>query len=707
MRPIVPFAVLFVALSASAGPTLRDSRTGLALKGSVRGRIAQAAGHRSMQADVDANIETTIWLDPVEVPEELRPESIQEQMRPGTLLVYGHAVDADSGAPLANVALRMSGVSAFSDDNGWFSFHANAKPAADESAQLAATDDLTATVDGYADYKYRNIYLREGDLHLIVEMKRGTGTTEHDGTHALLLQHESEAPGTSTVHSDALPGPISSELVSAPASIRVGFNCPTSTTCTSVQVYSLETYVAGGVDDEWYPSWTADSLKAGTVAYRSYAAWYVLNPKTASYDICNTTSCQVFNPATTTTSVQSAAAATAGVIILDSTGTRPFLAEYAAEQNHSSTCGDGSTGQPSSNWACIADTVCAGAVFNGHGRGMCQWGSQRWSFNQGKDWQWILNHYYNNNGVPAGARNGLLPIATAAARTRGDFDGDRKADLLWRNGSTGNDLIWFMNGASVARGSATFAATAGYTPFPGDFNGDGKADIVWYNGSTTNFWLLNGTPTSTAQSVYMTMATPWQIFSTADFDGDGRDDVLWRNMSTGNCLIWFMSGTTVVRGSATFPVSLGFMPYIGDFNGDGKADLVWYDGATTNFWILNGTPTPAAQSAFLSMAAPWQIQGIGDFDADGKSDVLWRNTSTGACLIWFMNGTTVARGSATFSASLGYVAHVADFNGDAKADIAWFNGTTTNVWLLNGSGTPVSQTTYVSMAAPWDVLGPR
>ena len=56
----------------------------------------------------------------------------------------------------------------------------------------------------------------------------------------------------------------------------------------------------------------------------------------------------------------------------------------------------------------------------------------------------------------------------------GDFNGDGKADILWRNASTGEVYIWLMNGLSIASrrslgvigsdwqiaGSATSTATA-------------------------------------------------------------------------------------------------------------------------------------------------------------------------------------------------------------------------------------------------------
>jgi peptidoglycan hydrolase-like amidase len=36
---------------------------------------------------------------------------------------------------------------------------------------------------------------------------------------------------------------------------------------------------------------------------------------------------------------------------------------------------------------------------NGHGRGMSQWGAYGWAVDEGKDWTWILNHYYGGTAM--------------------------------------------------------------------------------------------------------------------------------------------------------------------------------------------------------------------------------------------------------------------------------------------------------------------
>jgi hypothetical protein len=43
---------------------------------------------------------------------------------------------------------------------------------------------------------------------------------------------------------------------------------------------------------------------------------------------------------------------------------------------------------------------------------------------------------------------GLVPQSWTIAVT-GDFNGDGKSDLLWRN-TSGDTAVWFMNGTAVA-----------------------------------------------------------------------------------------------------------------------------------------------------------------------------------------------------------------------------------------------------------------
>ena len=68
----------------------------------------------------------------------------------------------------------------------------------------------------------------------------------------------------------------------------------------------------------------------------------------------------------------------------------------------------------------------------------------------------------------------------------GDFNGDGKPDILWRNTSTGADVVWYMNGATMTSYAALSAVTDQTWTIVGvgDLNGDGKPDILWRNTST-------------------------------------------------------------------------------------------------------------------------------------------------------------------------------------------------------------------------------
>src|SRR5437879_8919703 len=82
----------------------------------------------------------------------------------------------------------------------------------------------------------------------------------------------------------------------------------------------------------------------------------------------------------------------------------------------------------------------------------------------------------------------------------GDFDGDGKADIVWRNSASGQNYLYLMDGTAIK-------PTEGYLRPVGDLN--------------------------------------WQIAAVGDYDGDGKSDLLWRNSSTGQNYLYPMDGTTI------------------------------------------------------------------------------------------------------------------------------------------------------------------
>ncbi len=166
-----------------------------------------------------------------------------------------------------------------------------------------------------------------------------------------------------------------------PPSIRVwrrGLDGSTSSCSGRVDVVPFEQYVRGVLPHEWIRSWNQASLEAGAVAIRTYAAaWIAAGGKYTCADLDDTTASQVYRDEFFA-NTDAAVATTSGVYV--ARGADLVFAEYSAENGSPTDFG-------------VTDTVCAGRARNGHGRGTCQWGTQRWA-QAGQTWQWMLLHYY-------------------------------------------------------------------------------------------------------------------------------------------------------------------------------------------------------------------------------------------------------------------------------------------------------------------------
>jgi hypothetical protein len=134
----------------------------------------------------------------------------------------------------------------------------------------------------------------------------------------------------------------------------------------------------------------------------------------------------------------------------------------------------------------------------------------------------------------------------------GDMDGDGTADILWRNSDTGENYLYPMNGTAIlaAEGYVRTVADQNWqVAGTGDFDGDGKADILWRNSDTGENYLypMNGTAILGTEGYLRTVADQnWQVTGTGDYDGDGKADVLWRNAQTGDNYLYPMNGTTIL-----------------------------------------------------------------------------------------------------------------------------------------------------------------
>jgi hypothetical protein len=271
--------------------------------------------------------------------------------------------------------------------------------------------------------------------------------------------------------------------------------------------------------------------------------------------------------------------------------------------------------------------------FNGDGRSDILWRSA--TTGMITDWLGTTTGAFTDNYTNAVAN---VPLGWHVAGV-GDFNGDGRSDILWRDNSgtvsdwlaTGNGGFTdnFVNAGASVPTNWTVAAT-------GDFNGDGRDDILWRDGSgVITDWLGTTTGGFTDNFAKAAAGVPlnWTVAATGDFNGDGRDDILWRS-NTGVVTDWL--GTTVGGFSDNFANAGAGIPTswtvvgTGDFNGDGRADILWRDssGVITD-WLGTATGGFTDNYANASAGVPlnWTVAQIGDFNGDGRDDILWRGAN--------------------------------------------------------------------------------
>lgn len=361
-----------------------------------------APGFRALRTAIEPqgldSLKITLWLDRLEraVP---RAE-LRELLNEGWGIFHGYLYGED-GEPLMGALVELPGVSAPSDQHGYFFLVYQPATAADglPRAELLLIRDPAGSL-----LRQKPVFLLQEATHVIEDLAEPLAQPDH----AFLSTHVPERIDSREMKHQTL-------RADPPDTIRVGLSC-SCWNCSSVAVMSLETYVKRGLNDEWIASWRPDSLRAGAIAYRSYGASYVGSGGT--FDICSTTCCQV-NDSDTSLSTDDAVEATSG-ILLERNGFL-FRSEYSAQNNSwddpldglsctngDLSCGDGYVGSPAANWPCLEDATALGKGCFGHGRGMSQWGSQFWARDEGKEWVWITNHYYNAHGAGSGLRNSQL-----------------------------------------------------------------------------------------------------------------------------------------------------------------------------------------------------------------------------------------------------------------------------------------------------------
>src|SRR3989442_191867 len=218
--------------------------------------------------------------------------------------------------------------------------------------------------------------------------------------------------------------------------------------------------------------------------------------------------------------------------------------------------------------------VCAPMDFDGDCKSDVLWRNSA----TGEDYVWLMN------GRTIATGGYLRTVADPAWQIvgTGEFDGDGKADMLWRNAVTGQNYMYLMNGLTIAsEGSVNFVdpVSGWQVQGIGDFDGDGRDDILWRNPATGEnyIYLMNRLSIASGWLIRTAADQDWQVKGIGDFDGDGKADILWRNTVTGEDYAYFMNGSAIA--------SEGFL--------NTAADLYWMPRSATTLADVTGWDTVA------------------------------------------------------------------------------------------------------------------
>ncbi|TWF91026.1 SpoIID/LytB domain-containing protein [Kitasatospora viridis] len=412
---------------------------------------------------------------------------------------------------------------------------------------------------------------------------------------------------------------------------------PVTGTEIGVVPVPFESYVQHVLPSEWIPSWAPDSLKAGAMAAKTYA-WYWVNNSRGGiyngtcYNVNDSTEYQVYNPTVSDPATDAAVAATWNTVMTQNGSI--FEASYLNDLTDSTSeaCGAGASSSRQT---------------------LSQWGSQACAA-AGYSWQSILSTYY-----PGVSFSGASNLGTVSMDAAGDH-----VAFVDTSGNVTNDYV--LNGAWQAP-----SGIGGQARSDSPVVFDAKADHAFFvdgNGNVVNDWVSNGAwqaaskigGQARAGSPVVTNAAGTMV-AFVDSSGNVVND--WSD-STG----WH--GPAPVGGQARSDSGLAL-----DANGD-HLFFVDTSGNVANDYVLNGAWQEATVAGQARAGSAIATDAAGDH-------VVFVDGSGSIANDWVSNGTwqgpSAIGGQARSDTALAL---------NATGDHLYFvdaNGQVANDYVLNGA----------------------
>lgn len=284
------------------------------------------------------------------------------------------------------------------------------------------------------------------------------------------------------------------------------------------------------------------------------------------------------------------------------------------------------------------------------------------------------------SGVPHGVPATIEVDPPVLPRTRGDFDGDGRADVAVYRPATGN---WIVDG-SAGRRMRPKGGLPGAVPVVGDFDGDAISDIAGYRPSDGAWRIVRSTDGGVETA---TLGGPGAAPAAADYDGDDKTDRAVYTPASGSWTSVLSSTGEALDASLGGP---GSIAQPGDFDGDGRADrAVWADGTWTILRSTDGGTTTA------SLGAAGDVPVARDYDGDGRADLAVFRPLVAA---WIVLGSASGDTSVTTFGQVLGTPVPADYDGDGRADLATYLGSS-GLWTLRSSSTSAVSTVKLGGSA--------
>jgi stage II sporulation protein D len=450
-------------------------------------------------------------------------------------------------------------------------------------------------------------------------------------------------------------------------------------TLVPVVALPMESYLRTVVPGEVFPSWPQATLRAQSVAARSFAEHHrryaPLSP--TFYDVYDDVRSQVFKP----TSV--------GGVSNEAASTNEAIAATA-------------------NTSVLYEGKPAFTQFSASSGGWTSAGSQPYLVAQRDDWDAVAENPYHTwtSTVPVSRLESAYPaigsfqkLAVTGRNGLGDLGGRvLTATLTGTRGSVNVTGSQLRSTLGIGRSDWFQPRLESASSYPRDVTGDRELDVLAVEAATGALRVYPTSGTGTWRTPVIQESGTWNGYAKAltagAWDADAISDVLVQD-SGGNLYLRRGNG----NGTFASPVRIGsgwqindlVLP-VGDFDGDGFSDLLARraSGGALILYAGNGV---GGFRTWRQVGGGWEIfsavLGPGDFDGDGNVDVLAR-AKDGLLHLYPGNGSggwkprrTIGSGWQGFTA----LTALGDFDGDGAADVlARTSGGTLYLYPGNGAG---------------------